>query len=169
MDGPASNGTAHLDDAEKTKVPLATDVEVGDYALDKIHQAVHRGADDPERAAAEKRYMRRLNSIILPTISLLYFFEYLDRGNVAVSDCLDNDLICPPHWARSQLTWPRTEREALRPRFRPRHGRQWRRAGQDIAELDRMEPDRDDLLCRPGSVPGARLHRISCLFAVQGC
>ncbi len=41
--------------------------------------------DDPEWGAAERRYMRRLNWIILPTISLLYFFEYLDRGNVAVS------------------------------------------------------------------------------------
>lgn len=36
-------------------------------------------------AAQKKRYLRKLNWIILPTISLLYFFEYLDRGNVAVS------------------------------------------------------------------------------------
>jgi|SRR3569833_61072 len=43
-----------------------------------------RQLDGPEWAAARKRYMRKLNFIILPTISLLYFFEYLDRGNVAV-------------------------------------------------------------------------------------
>ncbi|KAF5855678.1 hypothetical protein ETB97_008613 [Aspergillus alliaceus] len=31
----------------------------------------------------ENRYLRKLDYIILPTISALYFFEYLDRGNIA--------------------------------------------------------------------------------------
>ncbi|KAH8879519.1 MFS general substrate transporter, partial [Thozetella sp. PMI_491] len=32
---------------------------------------------------AQKKYLRKVDFIILPTISLLYFFEYLDRGNIA--------------------------------------------------------------------------------------
>jgi hypothetical protein len=38
-----------------------------------------------EQTAAEKRYLRRLDWIILPAISTLYLFDYLDRQNVAVS------------------------------------------------------------------------------------
>ena len=39
---------------------------------------------DPERDFHEKKYMRKLNWTILPMISALYFFSYLDRGNIAV-------------------------------------------------------------------------------------
>ncbi len=39
---------------------------------------------DPEYIAAQHKYLRRLDVIILPTISWLYVFEYLDRGNIAV-------------------------------------------------------------------------------------
>lgn len=39
--------------------------------------------DDPEWNTAQKRYLQKLDYIILPTISALYFFEYLDRGNIA--------------------------------------------------------------------------------------
>lgn len=55
-----------------------------DYAPDHIQQAV----DDLNNATsskAYKRYMRKLDLIILPAITLLYFLEYLDRGNAAVS------------------------------------------------------------------------------------
>jgi len=33
---------------------------------------------------ARSRYLWKLDFLILPTISACYFFEYLDRGNVAV-------------------------------------------------------------------------------------
>jgi len=42
------------------------------------------------------RYLWKLDFLILPTISACYFFEYLDRGNVAVrlvpSRCIIRDL-----------------------------------------------------------------------------
>lgn len=38
---------------------------------------------DEEWIKAQKRYLRKLDGILLPAVSLLYFFEYLDRGNVA--------------------------------------------------------------------------------------
>ena len=53
-----------------------------DYAPDEIQKNV-QSLEDPEVARAYKSYMRKLDLIILPTITLLYFFEYLDRGNVA--------------------------------------------------------------------------------------
>lgn len=40
---------------------------------------------DPEWFEKQKKYLRKLDMILLPTISILYFFEYLDRGNIAVS------------------------------------------------------------------------------------
>ncbi|KAH7350581.1 major facilitator superfamily domain-containing protein [Rhexocercosporidium sp. MPI-PUGE-AT-0058] len=43
---------------------------------------------DLEWVAAQKRYPRKLDLTILPMISTLYFFEYLDRGNIAFSVCL---------------------------------------------------------------------------------
>ncbi|KAE8383304.1 major facilitator superfamily domain-containing protein [Aspergillus bertholletiae] len=42
-----------------------------------------RYPEDLEWVTAQKRYLRKLDYIILPTISALYFFEYLDRGNIA--------------------------------------------------------------------------------------
>jgi hypothetical protein len=60
----------------------------------KLCHDVESGADN-ENAVAEKRYLRRLDWIILPAISTLYFFEYLDRGNVAVRTLLKTvPLIC---------------------------------------------------------------------------
>lgn len=55
-----------------------------DYAPDHIQQAVDNlnNTIDP---IAYKRYVRKLDLIILPAITLLYFLEYLDRGNAAVS------------------------------------------------------------------------------------
>jgi hypothetical protein len=57
-----------------------------DAAIQKQNHEILDGTAEARRI--ERRYMRRLNMIILPTISALYFFEYLDRGNVAVSDQL---------------------------------------------------------------------------------
>ncbi|KAF2807539.1 MFS general substrate transporter [Mytilinidion resinicola] len=52
-----------------------------DYAPDDV-QKKSRNLEDPEWAIQQKRYLRKLDFIILPMISLLYFFEYLDRGNI---------------------------------------------------------------------------------------
>lgn len=41
--------------------------------------------DSPEAREAERKYIWKLDLIILPTISALYFFEYIDRGNIAVN------------------------------------------------------------------------------------
>jgi hypothetical protein len=57
-----------------------------DAAIQKQNREVFDSTDEARRI--ERRYMRRLNLIVLPTISALYLFEYLDRGNVAVRPCL---------------------------------------------------------------------------------
>lgn len=53
------------------------------YAPEDIQQSAQI-LEDPEMAHRKRRYMWKLDSIILPTVSALYFFEYLDRGNIAV-------------------------------------------------------------------------------------
>ena len=56
------------------------------YVDAETQKETSRILDGSEEARkVENQYMRRLNYLILPTISALYFFEYLDRGNVAVS------------------------------------------------------------------------------------
>ena len=57
-----------------------------DAAIQKQNHQILDGTAEAQRI--ERRYMRRLNVLILPTISALYFFEYLDRGNVAVSSAI---------------------------------------------------------------------------------
>jgi hypothetical protein len=67
---------------------LPREVEGTDYAPPEIQKEI-RILEDAGFVAAQKKYLRKLDFIILPTISALYFFEYLDRGNVAVSfSCL---------------------------------------------------------------------------------
>jgi hypothetical protein len=60
------------------------DVDTIDYASPEIQKDI-RVLNDPEWIKAQKSFLRKLDFIILPTISALYFFEYLDRGNIAVS------------------------------------------------------------------------------------
>lgn len=67
---------AHVESRQK-------DTQANDYAPPDVQKAAHR-LDDPEWILAQKRYLRKLDLIILPMISTLYFFEYLDRGNIAV-------------------------------------------------------------------------------------
>ena len=59
-----------------------------DYAPKGVQDNVD-ALNDPSNVQAAKRYRRKLDMIILPTITLLYFFEYLDRGNAAVSQNSD--------------------------------------------------------------------------------
>jgi len=54
-----------------------------EYAPADIQKEVHI-LEDPEWIAKQKNYLRKLDLILMPTISILYFFEYLDRGNIAV-------------------------------------------------------------------------------------
>ncbi len=63
------------------------DAEAHSPKEDYAGEEVQKGAamlQDPAWIDAQKRYVRKLDTIILPAITLLYFFEYLDRGNVAV-------------------------------------------------------------------------------------
>lgn len=69
-------------DDKVARIEKMEDIE--NHAVEDIQKHAHR-QDDPEWTTAQKRYLRKLDLIILPMISLLYFFEYLDRGNVAVS------------------------------------------------------------------------------------
>ena len=68
---------------EKMKSDIEPGVQVGDFASSDLQKSAQR-SDSPEWINAQKRYLRKLDLVILPTISALYFFEYLDRGNVAV-------------------------------------------------------------------------------------
>jgi hypothetical protein len=72
--------TGHVEDPE-----IETQHAAGeDYAPKGVQDNVD-ALNHPDNALAAKRYKRKLDMIILPTITLLYFFEYLDRGNAAVS------------------------------------------------------------------------------------
>jgi hypothetical protein len=59
------------------------DAQMKDYAPQDVQKVAHR-LDGPEWILAQRRYLRKLDLTILPMISTLYFFEYLDRGNIAV-------------------------------------------------------------------------------------
>lgn len=60
------------------------DLEGTDYAPPEVQKKIQQ-LDARELQRARKKYLRKLDFIILPTISALYFFAYLDRGNIAVS------------------------------------------------------------------------------------
>ncbi|KND91755.1 putative transporter [Tolypocladium ophioglossoides CBS 100239] len=57
------------------------EASVDDYAPGD--EKVAHQLEDPEWIAAQRRYLRKLDLKILPMVSLLYFFEYLDRANVS--------------------------------------------------------------------------------------
>lgn len=74
----ASSSTINNDDREKGS-------EQAEVAPDDVRQnALQVLNDSPESRARERAYLWKLDSIILPVISALYFFEYIDRGNIAV-------------------------------------------------------------------------------------
>lgn len=62
-----------VEDVEKTQL---------DNTLEEVEKAVPIRTDE-EWIKAQKGYLRKLDGILLPAMSLMYFFEYLDRGNVA--------------------------------------------------------------------------------------
>ncbi|OAA66453.1 Major facilitator superfamily domain, general substrate transporter [Niveomyces insectorum RCEF 264] len=74
-----SNEFSHAENAASSIEPVT---DVADYAPEEVLKEVMH-LEDPEWIADQKKYMWRLNSIILPAVSVLYFFSYLDRGNVA--------------------------------------------------------------------------------------
>ncbi|KFZ11110.1 hypothetical protein V502_07748 [Pseudogymnoascus sp. VKM F-4520 (FW-2644)] len=67
------------------QLPLGNPEDTGDYAPAEIQKEVQH-LEDPDWIRAQKKYLRKLDFIILPTISSFYFFEYLDRGNIAGRD-----------------------------------------------------------------------------------
>jgi hypothetical protein len=77
----AAKETSHL---ENENTNSQTNLETIDYAPAEIQKKT-RILDNPDRIRAQKEYLQKLDSINLPTISALCFFEYLDQGNVAVS------------------------------------------------------------------------------------
>jgi hypothetical protein len=77
------DNTIQLETGQDSATP--DNLEAKGYADAAIQKQNHEILDGTAEARRiERKYMRRLNIIILPTISALYFFEYLDRGNVAV-------------------------------------------------------------------------------------
>jgi hypothetical protein len=70
--------------SEEDRVAVVSNEEQNGYAPIDIQKEAQL-VDDPEWIKKQKKYLRKLDLILMPTISLLYFFEYLDRGNIAVS------------------------------------------------------------------------------------
>ncbi len=68
--------------SEQSSDPSSTIAGHNGYADPSIQHSSHN-LDSPEAHTRERKYMRKLDATILPTISALYFFEYLDRGNIA--------------------------------------------------------------------------------------
>jgi hypothetical protein len=80
-------GHPHIEDIPNRTNESIVDEEYGEkkdlqYASEEIREQT-RVLETPENLERIRRYMWKLDSIILPTISALYFFEYLDRGNIA--------------------------------------------------------------------------------------
>ncbi|QKX53142.1 uncharacterized protein TRUGW13939_00218 [Talaromyces rugulosus] len=74
---PATAASSSTDDREKS-------TEQAEIAPDDVHRnALEVLNDSPESRARERAYLWKLDTIILPVISALYFFEYIDRGNIA--------------------------------------------------------------------------------------
>ncbi|KAJ5815487.1 hypothetical protein N7474_007264 [Penicillium riverlandense] len=76
----ATDDAQHIEQANTQNM---TDIEKTDYQVAEETQKEIQNQYDPEWIRAQKRYLWKLDCIILPVVSLLYFFEYLDRGNVA--------------------------------------------------------------------------------------
>lgn len=72
---------AHVEDIASAN---KENLNANDYAPPEIQREAEI-LQDAAHVAAQKKYLRKLDLIILPAISILYFFEYLDRGNIAVS------------------------------------------------------------------------------------
>jgi len=77
-------------DTEFTHDGKEIDVEHQEHAIEstltneRIQNDLQYDLNDPSSVSAVKKYLWRLDFMILPTISACYFFAYLDRGNVAV-------------------------------------------------------------------------------------
>jgi hypothetical protein len=154
-DSPPTLNISH-DDGE-------ADVSKGhEYAPEDIReQALGVLNNTPEARARERAYLWKLDCIILPTISALYFFEYIDRGNIAVSllQMLTRSLVdhltvteCKTPWYRK---WPR-------------YRRQWCWSRPEISELGAMANRHHDLLRWACPVSGSRMSRVSGVSTVQG-
>lgn len=68
---------------EQANTQNMADIEKPDDYVAEETQKEIQNQYDPEWIEAQKLYLWKLDCIILPVVSFLYFFEYLDRGNVA--------------------------------------------------------------------------------------
>lgn len=76
---------SHLENMQAQQINTAPSDNEAGYVDAETQKETNWVLDGSEEARkTQKQYMRRLNYLILPTISALYFFEYLDRGNIAV-------------------------------------------------------------------------------------
>ncbi|CAL5875309.1 uncharacterized protein PFLUO_LOCUS9614 [Penicillium psychrofluorescens] len=64
---------------EQANMQNMADIEKSDDHVVEETQKEIQNQYDPEWIKAQKRYLWKLDCIILPVVSLLYFFEYLDR------------------------------------------------------------------------------------------
>ena len=85
-------GTSTAEEIEKWNPHEGKPSWISPESFENTHSDIQISDD---HVKAEKRYLRTLDFIILPAISALYFFEYLDRGNIAVSE--DRLSSCSPH------------------------------------------------------------------------
>jgi hypothetical protein len=153
--------------ADKGDIDLVESIETTTQKDDRIFEDAQKAADlvdDPEWILAQKRYLRKLDLTILPMISTLYFFEYLDRGNIAVSQPLLH-----LHWStNTEKTRGFIERETLRLRQRPRDIglRNWSRSKSFVRYA--MANGYHDLLRRPRAFPSPWLHRLPRVSTFEG-
>jgi hypothetical protein len=152
---------------DKGDTDLVESIEATMLKEDRIFEDAQKSADladDPEWILAQKRYLRKLDLTILPMLSTLYFFEYLDRGNIAVSQSLRH-----LHWSTSaEKTCGSVERETLWLRYRTRDASIRHRSRSKGFVRHAMANGHHDLLRRPCAFPSPRLHRLPCVSTFEG-
>jgi hypothetical protein len=144
---------------DKGDTDLVESIEATMQKEDRIFEDAQKSADladDPEWILAQKRYLRKLDLTILPMISTLYFFEYLDRGNIAVSQPLRH-----LHWSTSaEKIRGFAERETLRLRQRSWDISIRNRSRSKGFVRHAMANGHHDLLRRSCAFPSPWLHRL---------
>lgn len=59
------------------------EASINDAATAKLEAALDDPRDDPEWQSVQKKLVRKLDMTLLPTVWVLYMFNYLDRNNIA--------------------------------------------------------------------------------------
>ena len=79
------NAVDHIEGDERSRQDSTNDIESKRDAGLSVQEEKDETFMPPISEAIQRKYMRKLDCIVLPTISVLYFFELLGRGNIAVS------------------------------------------------------------------------------------